>query len=137
MRGMWSSAVHRRVEQVPLDGLGDVDGEVADALEVGVDLHRGQHGPQIDRDRLVQRQQLDAALVDLDVQVVEWLVARLHARREVGVALHQRGRHQAHLLLGDAAHHEQPLLQRVEVLLHLRHHPRDRLHRRHPTRTVP
>ena len=53
----------------------DVDGEVADALEIGVDLDGRDDGPQVDGHRLVQRQQREAASVDLDVQLVDRLVA--------------------------------------------------------------
>jgi hypothetical protein len=70
----------RRVLQVALAGLGDVHRQVADPLEVGVDLHGRHDRPQVGRHRLVQREQLEAAVVDLDVQVVDRLVADEDAR---------------------------------------------------------
>ena len=76
--------------------LGDVDGQVADALEIGVDLDRGDDGPQVGGHRLVQREQLEAAVVDLDVQLVERLVAVQHALDELAVAVDQRLDRQAH-----------------------------------------
>ena len=68
----------RRVLQVALAGLGDVDGQVADPLEVGVDLDGGDDDAQVGGHRLVQRQQLEAAVVDFDVEVVDRLVAGQH-----------------------------------------------------------
>ena len=59
------------MRRVALRGLGDVHGEIADALEIGVDLDRSHHGAQIRGDRLVQGQELQAPIVDLDVQSVE------------------------------------------------------------------
>ena len=47
--------------------LGDVHRLVADALEVGDDLHGGGDEAQVARRRLVQREQLHALLVHLDV----------------------------------------------------------------------
>ena len=48
--------------------LGDIDREIADALQIAVDLDRRHNDAQIDRHRLVQGQQLEAAIVDLDLQ---------------------------------------------------------------------
>ena len=69
----------RRMLQVARRRLGDVDRQVADPLEVGVDLDRGDDRAQVDGHRLVQRQQREAAVVDLDVQLVDRRVADEHA----------------------------------------------------------
>ncbi len=106
------------VLQIALGRLGDVDGEIADALEVGVDLDGGDNRPQVGGHRLMQRQQLEAAVVDLDVQVVDRLVADEHVRRPArGHARSEAGDGLAHALFRQPAHREQPLLQRVELLL--------------------
>ena len=73
LTGGWRDVAPRR--------LGDVDRQVADALEVGVDLDRRDDRAQVGGHRLVQRQQREAAVVDLDVQRVDRLVAGEHARR--------------------------------------------------------
>ena len=73
---------------------------------------------QVGGHRLVQRQQLEAAVVDLDVQVVDRLVADEHVldqRRSRASARPRDGL--AHALLGQPAHGEQPLLQRFELFL--------------------
>src|SRR5207249_274950 len=59
------------VTEVARRGFGDVDGQIADAFQVRVDLHRRQDGAEVDRHRLVQREQLHAAAVDLDVELVD------------------------------------------------------------------
>ena len=113
--------------QVALDRLGDVDREVADALEVGVDLDRRDDRAQVHRHRLVQRQQLEAAVVDFDVQLVDGTVAGEHARRPPARSRSTSacdGR--AHAVLGEAAHFEQPRLELFELLLEvgwLHRHP--------------
>ena len=107
-----------RVLRVARAGLGDVDGQVADALEVGVDLDGGDDRPQVDGHRLVQRQQREAPAVDLDVQRVERLVAGEHAR-----SIRSRSRSTSPLtarrtcFFGEAAHFEQPRLELLELFL--------------------
>ena len=75
IRGMSISFLTGGVLHVALRRLGDVDRQVADALEVGVDLDGRDDRAQVGGHRLVQRQQREAAVVDLDVQLVDRLVA--------------------------------------------------------------
>ena len=56
-------------------GLADVDGEVSDALQVGADPERRHDGSQIDRDRLVQRDEREASIVDFDLEIVDARIA--------------------------------------------------------------
>ena len=76
----------RDVLQLPLQGrllekelgvLRYVHGLVADALEVGVDLDRGHDEAQVGGRRLVQGDQLEAAVVDLDVELVDLVLVLL------------------------------------------------------------
>ncbi len=69
---------------------GDVDRQVAHPLEIGVDLDRRDNRPEVGRHRLVERQQREAAVVDLDVQLVDRLVADEHPVDQVVVALDER-----------------------------------------------
>ena len=55
------------VADVAVAGLRDVDRQVADALEIGVDLDCGNDGTQVGRHRLMQGEQPEAAIVHLDV----------------------------------------------------------------------
>ena len=78
---------------------------------------------QIHGHRLVQRQQLERAAVDVDVHLVEWPVAVQHALDELRVALDERVHGRRHALLGEAAHLEQARLELLELLLEVRYHP--------------
>ncbi len=109
----------RRTLHVTPRGFGDVDGEIADPLEVGVDLDRGDDRPQVGGHRLVQRQQREAAVVDLDVQRVQRLVAGERPVDELVVAIHQPLDRDPHLLFGEAAHLEQPGLELLELFLEM------------------
>ncbi len=59
----------------PLGRLGDVDRVVADPLEVVGDLERGGEHPEVARHRLLQREQVDALLLDLHLHGVDHAVA--------------------------------------------------------------
>ena len=104
---------------VPLRRLGDVDREVADAFEIGVDLDRREDRPQVGGHRLVQREQPEAAVVDLDVQLVDRLVADQHGLDLVEIALGQTVHRSAHALLGEPAHLEQPRREQLELVLEM------------------
>ena len=78
-------------------------------------------GAQVHGHRLVQRQQLEAAAVDLDVQLVDRRVAGEHAVDEGAVALDQPLDRRAHAVLGQAAHFEQPGLELFELFLKVRY----------------
>ena len=93
---------------VQLDrALADIDGVVADALEVGRDLEAGGDEAQIARGRLMQREQADTALVALDVHAVDFGVARDGFARLLGVAIDQGIDRLGDLALDQAAHLEQ------------------------------
>ena len=102
---------------VALAGLGDVHRQVADALEIGVDLHRRDDGAQVGGHRLMERQQPEAAVVNLDVQLIDRLVAEQHLVDErPDRACTRPVKGGAHALLGQPAHFEQPALERFELL---------------------
>ena len=105
--------------QVAPRGFGDVDREVADALEIRVDLDRRHDRAKVDRHRLVQREQLEAAVVDLDVELIDRLIPREDAVHARGVALDERPHRRADAILGEAAHLEQPRLELGELLLEM------------------
>ena len=84
--------------------LGDVLGEVADALEIVGDAQRAHDLAQVDRHRLAARDGQDRALLDLALQGVDRGVGRDHALGALGVALGERIDGIRDLLLGQAAH---------------------------------
>jgi hypothetical protein len=111
----------RGMPQVAQARLGDVHGEVAHALEVGVDLHRGHDGAEVHGHGLMQRQQLEAAVVDLDVELVDGGVAGEHAFERAGVAPDEAVERRAQALLGQATHLEEPRLELVQFFLEVSH----------------
>lgn len=104
-----------RVRDVPLGGFADIDCEVGDAFEIAVDLHGGDDGPEIDRHRLVQRQQLEATVVDFDMHLVDRLVAGDDVGDRLTIPVDEPVHGQTDALLGHAAHQQQPLFELREL----------------------
>ena len=74
------------VEQ--LEGaLGDIGGEVADSLQFAVDLDHGSNEAQVTGHRLVEREELEALLLDVDLVLVDQDVGGNHAPSLRRVAL--------------------------------------------------
>jgi hypothetical protein len=113
---------------------GDVDRQVADALEVRVDLHCGDDGPEVGGHRLVEREKREAAAVDFNVQRVQWLVTDQRAVNQVVIAVDQPLHGETHLLFCAAGHLEQPRLELLQLFLEMNHHPPHRFHQ--PNRPV-
>src|SRR5690606_29382429 len=106
----------RRAEHV-LDGLGDVDGVVADALEVGRDAERGGDEPEVARHGLLEREELDRGLLELELEPVDLLVHLDHALGLGAVAPEQGLDGEADGLLDAAGHRDEPRLEQVQLLL--------------------
>ena len=120
--------------RVPLHGLADVDGEVAHPFEVAVDLDRGHDHPQVHRHRLVEREQPEAAAVDLDVQLIDRFVAGKDLVSGLDVPFGHGLEGQPETLFGKAAHEEQPCLELFEFFLEVSNDALGGLHR-HDRRT--
>ena len=84
--------------------LGDVLGEVADALDVAGDADRRDRLAQVDRERLAAGDRQDRVLLDLALEHVEPRVGGDHGLGERRVAPHERVDGIDEHLLGDAAH---------------------------------
>ena len=82
--------VDRRLVARQREHLGDVHALVAHALGVLDHVQEGGHGPQVRRDRRLQREQREDALMDLEVAAVEAVVVEDHDRRELDVLVVQR-----------------------------------------------
>ena len=102
--------------------LGDVHRLVADALEIGVDLDDRTHQPQVGRDRILQREELDAQVVDLELELVDLRVAGGHLDRQVGPALDQRRERIAHARLDELAHGVEPVGEAPQLLVKMALH---------------
>src|SRR5262245_2813352 len=102
--------------------LGDVHRLVADALEVGDDLHGGGDEAEVAGGRLVEGEQLHALLVDLDVVSVHLPIAVDDVSGQRLVTLHQRPHGAADLILDQRAHGQQRLLEAVQLLVEVSLH---------------
>ena len=86
------------------DGLPrDVHRQVADPLQIVIDLHRRHDEPQIDGHRLVQGEDFQAFLLDFHLALVDVVVALLDAVGQIGVAVQQRPDRRLNLILDDRA----------------------------------
>ena len=95
--------------------LGDVDRVVAHALQVARDLDGADDEAQVAAHRLLQRQQRDGEVLDLDLEVVDIVVA---ANDRVGlflVAREQRVHCEVDQFLGARGHVGQALLERCQL----------------------
>ncbi len=84
--------------------LGDVLGEIADALEVGGDADRHHDLAQVARHRLALGDREDRALLDGELQRVDFLVIGDDDIGKLGVALCKRLDGFGEMILGQPAH---------------------------------
>ena len=97
--------------------LGDVGGQVADALQLAVDLDHGDEEAQVAGHRLVEREDLEALLLDLHLQLVDCEVADHDALGLLRVALLDGLEREVQALLDHGAQAEHLALQLVELAL--------------------
>jgi hypothetical protein len=105
-----------RMSDVSLAGLGDVDGKIADALEVSIDLDGRDNRAKVGGHWLMQCQQTEAPVIDLDVQLVDRFVPGQDLVDDGGIARDQSLEGGTHPLFRQPAHLEQSTLQRFELL---------------------
>ena len=89
--------------------------QVADALQLAVDLDHGDDEPQVAGHRLVQGQDLEALLLDLDLDLVDQDVARRSPGAPAGVALLDRRERHAQALLDRGAQRQDLALEPVDL----------------------
>ena len=99
------------------DPLGDVLGEVADALEVGRHADRADHGAQVLRHRLALGDQRDGRLVQRTLARVHRLVVGDDALGERVVGADQRAGGGGHHRAGELAHLADQPVDMGEVLV--------------------
>ena len=92
-----------RLQQL-LRAPGDVDRLVADALQIGGHLDRGEHAAEIVRQRLKPREDVHALAVDLLLQRIHRLVVGDDPVAKRLVAAGQRARGIGQAFLGDGGH---------------------------------
>ena len=99
------------------DALGDVLGQVADALQVAGDAQRGHDVAQVVGHRLAARDHGDHLLLDLALELVDLAVAHHDLLGELRVAALQRIERLAEQLLGEAAHLRDLLVEQRQLFL--------------------
>ena len=92
----------------------DVHGLVAHALEIGGKFHRRNDTAQIGRDRLKTKQDIDAVLVDLFLELIDLFVIGDGVCAKIIVAIEQAFHGAIETALGQAGHHEDVVAQRSE-----------------------
>ncbi len=95
--------------------LGDVDGHVADPLQVAVDLDGRRDEAQIPGGGLPQGQEADALLLDLHVELVDLGIALDDLPGQFRVSLQERGGHVLDGLFRQGAQVEEVLLDVLEL----------------------
>ena len=101
----------------PLRRLRDVDGVIADALEIARDLDRADDEAEIARHRLLECEQLERGRFDLELHRVDLLVARDHGVRLVLILAEQRVDGELDERLRLLGHGEQAPIQRGELVV--------------------
>ena len=113
--------LHRRFPHQGQGALGDVDGQIAHALQVVVDLDDGGDESQVARHGLEQGQHAGGQLVDLNLLLVDQRLVPHHLLGLVFVAIHQRQNAVVDRGLDQAAHFEQFALQLFELFAKMKH----------------
>ncbi len=114
--------LHARVAKNAQGSLGDVDGLVADALEIVVDARNGQHEAEIDGHKLVQGKKLNHAIVNFHLELVDGVFFREDAVGKLFVGFQNGVNRLVNGALGEAAHPEQALFQLVDVFFEVAFH---------------
>ena len=103
-------------------GLRDVDGLIADALEIVVDAGNGEDEAEVDGHQLMEREELHDAVVDFDLQLVDGVFFIENALGELFVGVENGVHGLMDGALGEAAHPEQALFQFVQIFFEVAFH---------------
>ena len=114
--------LHARVAEDAQGALGDVDGLVADALEIVVDARNGQHEAEINGHELVEREKLDDAVVNFHLKLVDGVFFVEDALGKLLVGFQDGVNGLMDGALGEAAHPEQALFQFVQIFFEVAFH---------------
>ena len=113
---------HARVAQDADAGLRDVDGLVADALEIVVDARDGEDEAEIDGHQLMEREELDDAVVDFELELVDGVFFVEDALGELFVGVEDGVDGLVDGALGEAAHPEQAFFDFVQIFFEVAFH---------------
>jgi hypothetical protein len=105
-----------------LSALGDVDSLIADALKVIVDARNGKNEAEIDGHELVKREELNDAVIDFDLQLVDGVLFVQDALGQLLVGIQHGVDGLMDGAFGEAAHPKQPLFKLVQIFFEVAFH---------------
>jgi hypothetical protein len=105
-----------------LRALRNVDGLIANALEIVIDSRDGQDQAEIRGHELVQREELDDAIVDFDLEFIDGVFFFQDALGQLFIRFQNGVNRLVHRPLRQAPHPKQALLQFVQVLFEVPFH---------------
>ncbi len=115
--------LHARVAKDAQGALGDVDGLIADALEIVIDARDSQHEAEIDGHELVQREKLNNAIVNFHLELVDGVFFLKDALGELFIGFQNGVNGLVNGALREAAHPEQALFHFVQIFFEVAFHP--------------
>jgi hypothetical protein len=105
-----------------LRALRNVHGLIADALEIVIDSRDGQHEAEIAGHKLVQRKELDHAVVDFNLEFIDSVLFFQDAIGQLFVGLQHRVNRLMYGALRQAPHPKQTFLHFVQILFEVPFH---------------
>jgi hypothetical protein len=114
--------LHARVAQNALGSLRDVDGLVADALEVVVDAGDGKNEAEIDGHQLMQSKELDDAVIDFELQFIDGVFFIKDTLGELFIGFEDAMYGLMDSAFGETAHPEQALFQLIQISFEVAFH---------------
>lgn len=104
------------VGEMPLRRRGALDREVADPLEIGVDPQRRHDVARVDSQRVLTRNELQAAIIEIDLQRVDSPVSGDHLAQNQWLPIDKSSEGQPQSRFRERSHRHQPFDQLREVL---------------------
>jgi hypothetical protein len=115
--------LHARVAKDAQGSLRDVDGLIANALEIVIDARDSQHEAEIDGHELVQREKLNDAIVNFHLELVDGVFFLEDALGELLIGFQNGVNGLVNGALREAAHPEQALFHLVQIFFEVAFHP--------------
>jgi hypothetical protein len=103
-------------------GLGDVHGLVPDALEVVVDAGDGENEAKVDGHQLMERQELDDAVVDFELQFVDGVFFIENALGELFIGFEDSMHGLMDGALSETAHPQETFFQLIQIFFEVAFH---------------
>ena len=103
-------------------GLRDVDGLIADALEIVVDARNSEDEAEVGGHQLMQREHLDDAVVDFELKLVDLVFFVENALGELFIGVENGMDGLVDGALGERAHPEEPFFDDVEIFFEVAFH---------------